>query len=61
MKIALVAHALLRRYSVVDELKVIKGWVRTVRSKKNTSFISLSDGVTLAPIQVVAPADLVSG
>ena len=34
-----------------------KGWVRTVRSSKNVSFIALNDGSTINNLQVVAAAE----
>ncbi|HAP60921.1 MAG TPA: asparagine--tRNA ligase, partial [Cytophagales bacterium] len=34
-----------------------QGWVRTVRSSKNVSFIALNDGSTLNNLQVVADAE----
>ncbi|MEW5863832.1 MAG: asparagine--tRNA ligase [Pseudomonadota bacterium] len=41
------------------ELVVVRGWVRTRRdSKAGISFIHLSDGSCLAPLQIVAPGTL---
>jgi len=37
---------------------LLKGWVRSVRSGKGVTFISLNDGSTLAGLQVVAEPDL---
>ena len=37
----------------------VRGWVRTKRdSKAGLSFIHVTDGTTVSPLQVVAPADL---
>jgi asparaginyl-tRNA synthetase len=36
---------------------VIKGWIRTVRSAKNFSFIEINDGSSVAHLQVIASQD----
>ncbi len=36
----------------------VSGWVRTLRAGKDVAFIALSDGSTLAPLQVVAESSL---
>jgi asparaginyl-tRNA synthetase len=40
------------------EEHLLKGWVRSVRSGKGVTFISLNDGSTLAGLQVVAEPEL---
>ena len=36
----------------------VKGWVRTVRSQKNFTFIEVNDGSTLSNLQVIVPQEL---
>lgn len=53
-----VADIFADQHPIDSEVKV-KGWVRTRRdSKAGLSFINLSDGTTMDPLQIVAPNDL---
>lgn len=55
-----VKQALFEDYST-DEIVVVKGWVRSIRSSKaGLSFISLNDGSSLDSIQIVATDSLVN-
>ncbi|TLD32982.1 hypothetical protein PspLS_00686 [Pyricularia sp. CBS 133598] len=40
---------------------VVDGYVRSVRSMKTASFVSLGDGSCLAPLQAIVPVDQASG
>ena len=40
---------------------VINGFVRSVRHMKSQSFVSLSDGTSLAPLQALVPTDRSEG
>lgn len=42
------------------EIQAIKGWIRSVRSQKNHTFITINDGSNLKGIQVFVPSDDVS-
>jgi asparaginyl-tRNA synthetase len=44
--------------SHIGQTVTIKGWIRSVRSQKDFSFIAVNDGSTLAGIQVVCEATL---
>src|SRR5574338_1008792 len=58
MTIVSVEHALAGKLPAGGEVAV-RGWVRTRRdSKAGLSFVNVSDGSCVAPIQVVAPASL---
>ncbi|EFX03355.1 asparaginyl-tRNA synthetase [Grosmannia clavigera kw1407] len=39
----------------------VNGFVRSVRSMKSNTFVTLGDGSSLAPLQAVVPADLADG
>ncbi len=41
----------------INELYLVKGWVRTRRGNKSISFIALNDGSTIHNLQIVADAD----
>lgn len=40
-----------------NEILTVRGWVRTVRTSKNVTFIELNDGSTLKNLQIVISAD----
>ena len=42
----------------VEQTKMIKGWVRSVRKSKKFSFIVVNDGSGMDSLQIVADADL---
>ena len=44
--------------SLVGQEHTIKGWIKTVRSQKNLTFIEVNDGSSFANLQVVAEAGL---
>jgi|SaaInlStandDraft_6_1057023.scaffolds.fasta_scaffold22407_2 aspartyl/asparaginyl-tRNA synthetase len=44
--------------STESELVEVRGWTRTSRSHKAVSFVSLSDGSSLANVQLVGSADV---
>ena len=48
---------LLNREQAGDEV-LVQGWVKTRRSSKNVTFIQVSDGSTLADLQVVVDESL---
>lgn len=43
---------------LIDREVVVKGWVRTVRSQKNFTFIEVNDGSTLSNLQVIIDEQL---
>src|SRR5512145_532073 len=52
-------RAILTGQAAKDALVTVRGWVRTRRdSKAGISFIHLSDGTSVAPLQLVAGGEL---
>jgi hypothetical protein len=52
-----IAHLLRWKPTEKVDNVVVHGYVRSVRSMKSHSFVSLGDGSSLAPLQAVIPAD----
>lgn len=48
----------LKAEKCIDKEVLLKGWVRTVRSQKNFTFIELNDGSTLSNLQIIADQTL---
>ncbi|KAJ1325770.1 asparaginyl-tRNA synthetase [Microdochium nivale] len=53
--------AALLQATVAEEWITVDGFVRSVRSQKRHSFVSLGDGSSLDALQAVVPADLAQG
>jgi len=48
--------------TIIDEKQeiVVKGWIRTIRNQKDTTFLSINDGSTIKNVQVVFDNSILS-